>query len=163
MSLEFSGKLTKKKSQEEIMPKTANDLLFPNITLERRKKILENIGTTKRNLKDLESNTIFENTNNIEESRKRLETLIRKIRKNKLQVKCEINLCQNKVECCYNLCQDHLSIQNNDIINLLTIIRNIFLRLSFLEEQISLSLSNQLEENDLIKAIKESDILVSVL
>jgi len=166
--LAFDGKKKGEPSHEESLPKTADDLKFPSIPLEVRTKALEKIAQARNQLKSIEIKIIMSSSdgNNdkkglSDKDKKKLDVLIAKICESKILIKCELEECNNRVECFYNLCKEHLgiNIDKKSLVYYLIAIRNIVLRLSFLEEQISLSLSNQLEERDLKSALNEVDKL----
>ena len=159
--LTFDGNKKGEPSYEENLPKTADDLKFPSISLEARTKALEKITQARTQLKDVETKIILTPSNDknklSDKDKKKLDLLISKICESKILIKCEIEECNNRVECFYNLCKEHLAMKINkkSLVYYLIAIRNIVLRLSFLEEQVSLSLSNQLEEKELKSALSE--------
>lgn len=156
------------------LPKHADDLTARHIPLKLRMKKLDQLSDVKKKLKGFEEgivlasiSTTVDNKHNEDDDRKKIHALLGKIKMiidaRKTTAKCEIEGCRNQIPIYNNLCDDHLSKDFMDgvpeILVDLMMVRNLLLRVEFLEGQISASLSNHISEKDLKDAIDEVDVL----
>lgn len=150
------------------IPQYATDLRFPELSLELRMSRLTNLAQTKCKLKDIELNLILTPTKSepetsVSELRKKLRIIRTRIDHAKLEITCELKSCAfgpAKIAIYESLCAGCLPKSdqfNTSILYDLATLRNLMLRLSFLEEKISSSLSNQLTKDELYDFINESD------
>lgn len=167
-----SSSESKENAPTSPLPRHANDLTVKEIPLSVRTKRLEQLSTIKGVLNDIHDFTILYHTDgdssiNAGKVRGKLMRLKFIVDTEKLVSKCEIKDCDKLVPIYSNICNKHLS--TRDLSNLpeslldLMIIRNVLLRIEFLEEQISSSLSNQVDSADLKRAIQETDTLSKFL
>lgn len=156
------------------LPKHADDLTVKQIPLKVRMQKLDELSALKRKLKMYEEGIVLQpisvgsGFSENDDNRKKIHAVLGKMKMmidaRKITAKCEIEGCRNQIPVYDNLCDDHLSKQfivsiPVILVDLMTV-RNLLLRVEFLEGQISASLSNQVSEKDLKNAIDEVDVLV---
>lgn len=176
-------------NDETKIPKHAKDLRDPDISLDLRRKRLDQVLESKKKLKGMEIFLIFspriqnENSTNNEsfpKTRKALALIRTKIDQQNLTVPCEMGSCSGgkpRVKLYKNLCDGCLlekfninenditidSEHKNNIVYDLMTIRNLHTRLAYLESELSSSLSNQLSRTELISVINEIDALHNII
>jgi len=159
--MEFKGKIKNKDEySEELQPKFANDLTVKEVTLPMRKRALDTLNRIKKALKEIETSMIMEpktqNLNQDNRSKFQLTMIKRMIEQHEIQSKCEI--CSTKILTYNNICQT----KNIEKIEELAILRNVLIRIDFLINQISSSLSNQLNKKELVDAIHEVELFEKI-
>jgi hypothetical protein len=157
--MEFRGKAKSptEYSPQDLQPKTANDLTVKEITLPMRKQALDDLTKIKSKLREIETLLILEPK---EENKKldnaakfQLISIRRMIDQHQIQSRCEI--CQKKTLIYDNYCSKAKRDGEKGIIEDLMLLRNISVRVDFLINQVSSSLSNQLNKEELTDAIHE--------
>lgn len=163
-----SSSSTKKDTLLNPLPSHANDLTVKEIPLSIRTQRLDQLSKIKSMLNDIHDSIILYNTDenapvNITKIHGKLLRLKSVVDAGKIVSKCEIKNCSNLVPIYNNICSKHLSARDisgiPELLLDLMIVRNILMRIEFLEEQISASLSNQVDPVDLRRAINEADTL----
>ena len=154
-------------NDETKIPKTADDLQYSDISLDLRQRRLNSLMAMKKSLKDMQLKLVFIPKNGelskIDNVRDKIRIIRTKIDINKLVSPCEYKTCvsSGKSTPIYlNLCHECFpSLNTSDIKYDLMSIRNLLVRMSYLEEHISSSLSNQISKEDLLSAVNEVSIL----
>lgn len=179
-------------NDEAKIPKRANDLRFANISLELRQKRLEQLSVVRKILKDYELYVIMEKKESIHKIQSDMTSIIKKLAiirtkidlaGNKLKVVCELKSCasafskvnsetnsleklkieqRSKVSIYKNICDGCFEYPGGLLYDLMTL-RNLILRVSFLEGQLSSSLSNVIPEDELLRIIDEADTLFKII
>jgi len=134
------------------MPDTLDDLEIIEIPMEMRQENLSTLDKLYKLCKDLEMSLIRDNEDISEEINKIKGIIYR----GKIYVSCEI--CSKDVLCYRNICFSCLKIPES-IGYCLMIIRNLLLRIAYLQERISLSLLNKLSTEELFETSNEIAIL----
>lgn len=150
-------------SDESKIPQTASDLRWPEITLEYRQCYLDKIRKMSNVIQQLESQYIIPDENgSIGDSMKTIDLIMRRCDYANLKSTCENGTCalgpEIKISIYENycsVCRDSKSL--NPVQNRLSIIRNIKMRISFLEFQLASSLANQLTQDELYSNLRECD------
>lgn len=155
-------------NDESKVPKSADDLRFPNYSLEMRQDLIKRLSAARDKLKIIENQYIL-TSENVDHSSyvKDLRTKIDMENKagSDLYVKCEMRGCPfkpNKTPIYLNVCNNCNEMITPLLVNMLTL-NNVLLYMSYLIEMITSSLSNQLTEDELIECTKKSDILISLI
>jgi hypothetical protein len=168
-------------------PKSADDLMYPRFSLDKRTKQLDGLCRLKKQLRRFETVLILnplpsdpspkDKEMTMEEVVKKVSLLKAKIELYSIKSPCETEHCvagspllpiyQNRCTACASSEKpksksDARQAGTVQVLksNLLSI-RNIIVRIEFLEEQISSSLSNLLKEEELASAMKEAETLTS--
>ena len=140
------------------LPKSANDLKSSAIPLQKRQSKLNILNKIKTKIKEIEICLIT--------GSKRCNKDIEKLKKvldiNRIDVSCEMDHCVNNTIIYRNICEKCLKITKGEG-EMLMVIRNICLRVGFLEHQLSSSLANRLNNEELNKIIVEINILSKLL
>ena len=161
-------------NDESKVPQYATDLRFPEVALDLRMKRLDQLSQAKAKLKDIELRYVLISNDNIigfNEMRRKLGIIRSKIDTRKLNVPCEMKGCafkNPKISIYKNICDGCSQVRDkavfeNSIPYDLATIRNLILRISFLEEKISSSLSNQLTQDELFSFINEAEKISEAL
>lgn len=155
-------------NDETKIPQAATDLRYPLISLEARQATLDKIAKCLSFLRDLERRLVLKTTDpdDFQKARDRISIIRTKITYQKLTVKCEFKTCARgrpDVPIYQNLCgschrQPSTNKANSLASDLLTI-SNLLNRLLFLEEQLGMSLSNLLTEEELKSVFNEGSSL----
>lgn len=173
-------------NDESKIPKYANDLREPDISLDLRKKRLDQAQSSKKKLKSWEIDLVLTSRDSSApdtkylEARKNLRLIRDRIDRRNLTVPCELKSCsmgspnvsiyKNICDAClfekFNLNGSNIEIDNarrDSVLYDLMTLRNLITRLSFLESELSSSLSNQLSRDELINAVNEIDAIDKII
>lgn len=157
--MEFQGKIKNHKnySQEDLHPKFANDLTVKEVTLSMRQKALDNLNRIKKSMKDLETSIIMQPKTEDRKADNKLKFQLLTIKRmiDQYQIKSQCEICSAKIEIYSNLCHT----KTTGVVEDLAILRNVLIRIDYLINQISSSLSNQLDKEELTEAIYETQLL----
>jgi len=140
------------------LPSSADDLIYPNITLKKRQSKLDLLNKIMSKIKQIEICLITGS----KECNEDVERLKKVFDINRIDVSCEMKNCKKKTIIYRNICEECLNIPKGKG-EMLMVIRNLCLRLGFLEHQLSASLANRLSENELNKIITEVNIFSKIL
>jgi len=158
-------------NDETKIPKTATDLRFPLIPLELRQTSLEKIAKCIVFVRDLERRLILKTNNpaDLLKARERISIIKTKIGFKHIMVRCEFKTCakgqpeipvyQNLCATCYGNLPDDSPGSPTSLVSDLISVSNLINRFLFLEEQMSMSLSNLLTEPELKAAYAEINSL----
>lgn len=149
-------------NDETKIPKTATDLRYPLFPLEARQAQLEKITKCINSLKDLERRLILKTVDpsEFQQARDRISIIRTKTGYKKLTVRCEFKTCargQPEIPVYQNLCGSCHRVPPKEAESLeldLVTLSNLISRLTYLQEQLGMSLSNLLSEAEL-KAVFE--------
>jgi hypothetical protein len=154
---------------ESNTPQTAQDLLWPEITLKYRQNHLDKINTVARKLRDLELKYIIpsENPKN-EDVVDEIDFIARQCDYKNLKSTCENGTCALgptvKIPVYENYCPVCRGDKNLNLVqNRLSTVRNIKNRITYLEFQLSASLANQLSRDELYDNLAEIDRFAALI
>lgn len=170
-------------NDETKIPKTATDLRFPFIPLAAREASLDKIAKCLASMRDLERRLILKTVQpkdkqpkDYQTARNRISMIKNKTRFKHLTVRCEFHSCAKgrpEIPVYQNLCgtchksSSTSSNSNNDLTHDLTsdllTVSNLITRLMFLQEQMSMSLSNLLNESELTSVYREINDLADCI
>lgn len=163
-------------NDETKIPKTATDLRFPSIPLAAREASLDKIAKCLASMRDLERRLILKTKQpkDYQTARNRISMIKNKTRFKHLTVRCEFHSCAKgrpEIPVYQNLCgtchkvnpPNDPSNNNDDLTSDLLTVSNLITRLMFLQEQMSMSLSNLLNESELTSVYREINDLADCI
>lgn len=143
------------------IPQKADDLLWPEISLEYRQDYLERINALIDKIHKWEFEYVLGN-DDVSESQEIIDCFTRRCSRSNLTGTCENLRCSKgpdfKIPICDNYC---IVCKGHGVENIvqrrLSVFRNSLSRMKYLEFQLASSLANQLSRNELFAVLKEID------